>query len=214
MKKNKKESVSPEETNIEPVEPVESEDSVVEVRETVADIVIGDGTDEDLTHSNVEEVVAEDGLKAKSKIVFSNNTKKTIITAAVSVAATAAVIFGGFAIYNMVKPKPINTVINIESDVNQYETFVDVKPSEIDGKTIEVMPGTEVTLDIPNPEDTLNWQGQSSNNNVAAFISGSRLDNLLKKPSVFGNSPGKSIITLTNQKTNEVLIFNIVVKEP
>lgn len=212
MKKNKKESASPEETNVEIAAP---EEEVAEVRETVADIVIGDGTDEDLTHSNVEEAVVTDGLKVRnSKELFSSSNKKTIITVGISVAATAALIVGGFTVYNMVKPKPINTVISVDSSSAQYETFVDVKPEEVDGKTIEVMPGTEVTLDIPNPEDTLNWQGQSSNNNVAAFISGTRLDNLLKKPSVFGNSPGKSIITLTNQKTNEVLIFNIVVKSP
>lgn len=184
-----------------------------DVRETEANVVIGDGSEENPTFLNDTVEESESGATSVNGELFANSKKKTVYTVVASSAVTALLVVLGFAVYDMVEPEPVNNVITVDSG-EQYETFVDVAPEDIDGKTIEVMPGTEVTLDIPNPEDTINWQGQSSDNNVAAFIAGARLDNLLIKPAVFGNSPGTSIITLTNQSTGEILIFNIVVLQP
>lgn len=182
-------------------------------RETVADVVIPDGI---VDTSDITTVKPDNVEVKKHKVVeFVNVQKKTLITVGITAGATLILALGGVALVNAFMPAPVGTtVVSVDTGGRQQQTNVSVKPEDLNNKTIEVPPGTEVELDIPNPEDTLNWQGQTSNSNVAAYINGARLDNLLKRPSVFGNSPGTAIITVTNQATGEIIIFNIEVKQP
>lgn len=86
-----------------------------------------------------------------------------------------------------------------------------VTPEEVNGKTIDVIVGQGIDINVPDGDEA-NWTATVSDPAVLTFMQGGTQGSAITNPGFQVIASGTSDVTMTNGKTGDTISFSVNVK--